>query len=193
MPEPRDLPLFRWGEELRRVRLARRSERRRAIAGLIAAAAVGALMVTLISPPGPLLVWNLSESSPPGLYQVISAGQVRPGEMVIARPPGWARRLAGRRGYLPVAVPLVKRVGAAAGDRVCAIGEALFVNGDLAARRRRQDGRGRMLPWWTGCRTLARGEVLLLMAGTGESFDGRYFGLTPAGDIVGRARLIWAL
>ena len=193
MPEPRDLPLFRWGEELRRIRLARRSERRRAIAGLIAATAVGALMVTLISPPRPLLVWNLSESSPPGIYQVTSAEQVRRGEMMIARLPGWARRLAGGRGYLPVAVPLVKRVGAAAGDRVCAIGEALFVNGHLAARRRRQDGLGRPLPWWTGCHTLGRGEVLLLMEAAPNSFDGRYFGLTRVGDIVGRARLIWAL
>jgi type IV secretory pathway protease TraF len=70
--------------------------------------------------------------------------------------------LAGERRYLPVNVPLVKQVAAAEGDRACAIGEALFVNGRFLALRRRLDGAGRPLPWWSGCIDLGHGDLLLL-------------------------------
>jgi type IV secretory pathway protease TraF len=111
---------------------------------------------------------------------------------VIAWPPGPARALGAERGYLPINVPLVKRVAAAQGDRVCAAGEALWVNGRLEALRRSADGSGRPLPWWTGCVDLQNGQFLLLMPGSAGSFDGRYFGLTERRDLVGTARLLWA-
>jgi len=110
--------------------------------------------------------------------------------MVIARPPRVAARLAAERGYLPEAVPLVKRVAAAEGDRVCAAGEAVFINERLETLRRSADGAGRLLPSWTGCESLVGGQVFLLGSGT-DSFDGRYFGVTERAEIVGRARLLW--
>ena len=61
--------------------------------------------------------------------------------MVIAWAPAEARRLGAERHYLPSNVPLVKRVAAVAGDRVCAAGEAVFVNGRLATLRRAQGRR----------------------------------------------------
>ena len=40
-----------------------------------------------------------------------------------------------------------------AGDRVCASGEVLSVNGRALVRRLRIDRAGRALPRWSGCRT----------------------------------------
>jgi conjugative transfer signal peptidase TraF len=152
---------------------------------------VAALITSVLREPRPLLVWNASASAPVGLYAVTRADRVRAGDMVIAWAPEPARSLAAERRYLPSNVPLVKRIAAGAGDRVCAIGEAIAVNGRHVAARRSIDGRGRTLPWWTGCRDLAKGEYFMLMNDPG-SFDGRYFGVTRAEDLVGGAVLLWA-
>ena len=192
MPEPRDIPLVRWGEALRRDRVARRRGRFRLFASAAATAAATAAVATMLWPPRPAFVWNASASAPIGLYLVSAAGDVRAGETVIAWPPAPARALAAERGYLPSNVPLVKRVAAARGDRVCAAGEAVFVNGRVEVLRRSVDGVGRPLPWWTGCFDLQEGQYLLLMPGSAASFDGRYFGLTERRELVGTARLLWA-
>lgn len=191
MPEHRELPLFRWGEELRRRRRARRVGRIKILAAAAGAAAATALVGTLLWPPRPLLLWNASASSPVGLYHVSPPGEAAPGDMVIAWPPDDARELGAARRYLPRNVPLVKRVAAAAGDRVCAVGEAIFVNGRLETLRRSHDPSGRPMPWWTGCEEIAGGDLFLLTPDVAEAFDGRYFGVTRRRQIVGRARLIW--
>jgi conjugative transfer signal peptidase TraF len=192
VPDARDLNLFQWGEEIRRRRLARRASRVRIFATAVVAIGITALAATLIWPPRPRLVWNASESSPPGLYLVAPPGDVAPDDMVIAWAPVEARRLGAERHYLPSNVPLVKRVAAVAGDRVCAAGEAVFVNGRLEALRRARDAAGRAMPWWTGCEELRHGDLFLLTPSVPDSFDGRYFGITRAPDVVGSARLIWA-
>jgi type IV secretory pathway protease TraF len=158
---------------------------------LACAAVPAAVLATLVRPPAPLLVWNASASSPPGLYLAGPAQGLRAGDMAIAWPPDAARRLGARRRYLPGNVPLVKRVAAAAGDRVCAAGSAVFVNGVQAALRRRADPSGRPLPAWSGCKRLGGGDLLLLSDAPG-AFDGRYFGITRTPDVLGSARLVWA-
>lgn len=192
MPDPRDIPLVRWGEQLRRDQIARRKGRFRLLWTAGAAVAATAALATLLWPPRPALVWNASASSPLGLYSVGPAEGARPGDMVIAWPPDAARELGARRHYLPRNVPLVKRVAAAAGDRVCAVGEAIFVNGRLQTLRRVADPSGRPMPWWSGCARLGAGELFLLTPAVPDAFDGRYFGVTARQQVVGRARLIWA-
>ena len=191
MAEPRELPLFQSADANCRLWLARRAGRRGRSAAAISTAVIAALIATLFWPPRPLLVWNASASSPIGLYLVRSARGARPGDMVIAWPPDQARALGAERHYLPRNVPLVKRVVAAAGDRVCAAGEAIFVNGRLEALRREADPSGRPLPWWNGCETIPEGDLFLLTPGVPNAFDGRYFGVTASDLIVGRASLIW--
>ena len=110
---------------------------------------------------------------------------------MIAWPPDAARELGAERRYLPRNVPLVKRIAAAQGDRVCAVGEAVYVNGRPAARRSLEDAGRRPMPWWMGCEELGSGELLLLAAQSPDSFDGRYFGITRPRHVVGRAKLIW--
>lgn len=155
------------------------------------AAIVTALLATLLWPPRPSLVWNASASSPTGLYAVQVLGRAAVGDMVIAWLPDEARRLGAARHYIPSNVPLVKRVAAIAGDEVCAVGEAIFINGRLEALRRSHDPSGRPMPWWTGCETLGQGELFLLTPGARTAFDGRYFGITSPAQVIGAARLIW--
>jgi conjugative transfer signal peptidase TraF len=159
--------------------------------GLAAGAAFVAL-APLALRPAPLLLWNASASSPIGLYRIGSAHGLDKGDMAVAWPPADARTLGAERHYLPRNVPLVKPVAAAAGDTVCASGAAVFVNGRQVAARRKADLSGRRLPWWNGCARLRGGEVLLLSSEVPDAFDGRYFGISPREDVVGRARLLWA-
>jgi conjugative transfer signal peptidase TraF len=160
--------------------------------GIGAAAAVCvALTATTIVAPLPRLVWNASASAPIGLYRVTPGARVRVGDMVIARLPVAMRLLAARRRYLPIGVPLVKRVFAITGARVCASGSFVSVNGHQIVRRRAADRVGRSLPAWSGCRTLGAGEIFLAMTRVNDSFDGRYFGPTAANDVIGKATPLW--
>jgi conjugative transfer signal peptidase TraF len=179
--------LATWGQSLRSARSRRRRFLRSAFAICGLAAALGA---TVMLRPVPLLVWNASASAPVGLYRV-ARHDIATGDMVVAWPPPSARDLAARRHYLPANVPLVKRVAAEPGDAVCARGQRIFVNGRRVAERRLRDGAGRPMPSWSGCVTLRRGAVLLLMADNSASFDGRYFGPTSRSDVLGRAELLW--
>jgi conjugative transfer signal peptidase TraF len=156
----------------------------------LSAGAIALVTVPVLVQPAPRIVWNASASAPIGLYWVSPGAKVRPGDMVVARLDSRVGRFAAKRQYLPPGVPLVKRVAAVAPSRVCALGARLTIDGRFAASRLASDGAGRPLAWWSGCRALRDGEVLL-MGDTQRSFDGRYFGPTPASDLIGRARLVW--
>ena len=140
--------------------------------------------------PTPRLVWNASASVSIGFYWRV-AGTPSRGDMVLARAPFWARRLAAERRYLPLNVPLLKRVAVVAGDVVGASGDAISIDGRVVAHRLAADRMDRPLPRWEGCETLGAGEFFLLMADVPDSFDGRYFGVTQRGDIIGRLVPLW--
>jgi conjugative transfer signal peptidase TraF len=141
--------------------------------------------------PIPRLVWNASASAPVGLYWIDPVATPASGDLVLARPPLPVRALAARRGYLPLGVPLVKRVAAVSGNEVCALGPHLFLDGEPFVDRRARDAAGRPMPWWNGCVGLAHGEMLLAMAAVPTSFDGRYFGPSEPRDILGKAHALW--
>ena len=168
----------------------RRVRRRRWWVAAIALAGALPCALTALWTPSAKLILNVSASSPRGLYLVAGHQPLRHGDWAIARPSPAVAALAAERRYLPYGVPLVKRVFAIAGDRICAVGDTVEVNGRRVAQRQQVDGRGRALPTWTGCHTLASGEVLLLGDGS-WSFDGRYFGITRGADVIGRAELWW--
>lgn len=180
-------PLLDWGDALRAAK-TRRTRLRRRIA--IIGAGIGTVLLTAVLPPAPRLVWNASASAPIGLYAVTAGSWPEPGDMTIARLPERYRRLAAERRYLPLNVPLVKRVAAYAGDEVCALGLDILVNGRWVAERRVADRRGRPMPMWHGCVSL-HGRQLFLLTDDPDSFDGRYFGVTEGSDVVGKTRLLW--
>jgi len=181
-------PLLEWGEQLRAAKYRRRIIGRRvAVTGI----GITLLGLTMAFPPTPRLVWNASASATIGLYAVTPGTAIDPGDMVIARVPERWRKLAAQRRYIPANVPLVKRVAAAAGDEVCALGREIFVNGQWLAERRVADASGRPMPAWSGCVRLRGRQLFLLMPQSPASFDGRYFGVTEGGLVVGKARLLW--
>ena len=155
--------------------------------GTLAIVALGAKP----SPGRALVIWNATASAPIGLYRATHAQMPSRGDLVLALPTPSLAAFAARRGYLPSGIPLVKRIAAIAGDAVCTRGQAMFVNGRFEAERLAADSQGRSLPTWSGCRTLRAGEVLLLMPEVPTSFDGRYFGPTPASQIVSILDPLW--
>lgn len=182
-------PLLDWGEQLRAGKHKRRILGRRiAVTGI----GIALLGLTIAFPPAPRLVWNASASAPIGLYAVTPGAPIDPGDRVIARVPDPWRMMAAQRRYIPANVPLVKRVAAAAGDEVCALGPEIFVNGKWVVERRVTDAQGRPMKWWSGCVRLRGRQLFLLMPDSRASFDGRYFGVTEGGLVIGKARLLWA-
>ena len=171
---------------------ARQDAPRRSQHLIIGVAAAGTVFLAgpLILKPKPLLVWNVSESAPSGLYRLYPGNLPALGQRVASALPRRMRKLAAARKYLPPNVPLVKRVAAAGGDSVCAKRDFVFVNARLVAVRKKVDPRGRVLPTWSGCVRLRHNDYFLLGEGR-WSFDGRYFGVTRASDIIGRAELLW--
>ncbi len=155
--------------------------------------AVGVLGIGALawSPPTPRLVWNVTASAPRGLYWVAPNQPAARGDLVLARLPDRVRTLAAERHYLPATVPALKRIAAAAGARICGVGDVVTVDGRVAARRLPADRQGRPLPAWQGCHVLLGNEVFLLMDGVPDSFDGRYFGAIETRRIIGRLVPLW--
>lgn len=157
---------------------------------LATAVAGCALLVSAIFAPRPCLIWNATASAPRGLYFLIDRRADR-GDMVLVSTPPLVRQLAAERGYVPANVPLVKWIAAARADVVCGANDRVSINGIFVAVRRARDGRNRALPWWSGCRALGSNDIFLLMPDAPESFDGRYFGVTPRAAVIGRLAPLW--
>jgi conjugative transfer signal peptidase TraF len=170
--------------------LRRRRRRQRPAVLALAGLGVAILSLTPTERAMPWLVWNASASAPVGLYRVTDAPAER-GSLVLVRPPPDVAALAAERTYLPPGMPLIKRVAAVAGDHVCAIGSAVVLHTVTVIRRLETDTDGRPLPHWSECRRLADTEVFLLMAGSTDSFDSRYFGPVPLASVMGRLVPLW--
>src|ERR1019366_9357618 len=61
--------------------------------------------------PAIQLVFNPTDSAPRGWYFITPAARFRVGDYVVAQIPRAAASLAAARGYLPMAVPLLKQLG----------------------------------------------------------------------------------
>jgi conjugative transfer signal peptidase TraF len=144
----------------------------------------------------PRMVYNASDSVPRGWYRIeptpnSSAGAysvLALGDLVLVRLPADVAALAAQRGYLPVSVPLLKRVAAAAPQCVCVREQVLRIDGVAMATLRSHDGAHRQLHAWRGCRRLVAQELLLLGDAGAASFDSRYFGPLDASAVIGIAR-----
>lgn len=162
--------------------------RRRALS-LAAGALVAGCLIELVANPRPLLVWNVTHSAPIGLYRRVFA-DVQNGAWVLVHAPRAAADLAASRGYLPRAVPMVKRIAASSGDHVCRIGQSVSINGQAAAHALLRDSFGRVLPVWQGCIDLKPDQIFLITSPP-TSFDSRYFGPVPVGNVIERIAPLW--
>ena len=161
--------------------------RRFLLAGVVAVAALSTLAV----PVSRYAVWNMTASVPTGLYAIRGKASLHVGERVAIDPPPEMRRLLATRGYLPTGVPLIKRIAAVSGQRVCRFGHGVTIDGEFAGAARARDRLGRPLPAWFGCRKLRSGELFVMNPAAPGSFDGRYFGPLKLGTVIGRATPVW--
>lgn len=167
----------------------------RLMLALCAVFGIAALAAPALHVPAARWVYNPSDSVPRGWYRIESAGTVADalhvGDIVLARLPTEMAALAAQRGYLPEHIPLLKRIGAMAPQRVCVAQRTVYVDDVPVALTREADGLGRGLPLWSHCRALRAGELFLLSATNPASFDSRYFGPIDAGAVLGRAQPMW--
>jgi conjugative transfer signal peptidase TraF len=138
--------------------------------------------------PTPLkLVWNASASTPIGIYAVEPADDLEVTDLVAVRAPEPLATFLADGDYLPRGVPLMKRVAALPGQRICRAGRTVSVDDIDMAEVLERDRLGRPLPVWQGCRRVAEGELFLMNWQMPDSLDGRYFGPLPASAVIGRA------
>ena len=149
------------------------------------ALSVALLVAAASGPKCPVLVWNRSPSVPIGLYLVL-ARSPHVGDYIVIRLSTTMQALAERRSYIGSNTPLLKRVAASEGDRVCRRRQAVLVSGQHVVFALGFDRAGKPLPVWQGCHKLQDGQVFVL--GTHpESFDSRYFGPINRDQIAGSA------
>lgn len=161
--------------------------------GYVKVTAIATLGVALaIATPTPTkLVWNVTPSVPVGLYSIAPSHRLEVTDLVAVLPPEPLAGFMVRRGYIGPDVPLLKRVMALPGQRVCRTGMAITVDNVPLGDARDRDRIGRELPIWQGCRRLVAGEVFLMNPDAADSLDGRYFGPLADTAVIGRATPVW--
>jgi conjugative transfer signal peptidase TraF len=148
------------------------------------------------------LIFVATDSSCPiGIYQVVHQPPAR-GELVEACLPEAIASYGMARGYLNSgdcpnrAEPVIKVIGALAGDRVDLSQEEIRVNGTALPQSstRMRDSRGRAV------RTLPRGsyettvdDVWLFGLQDARSWDSRYFGPVPVNAVLGAVEPVFTL
>lgn len=158
---------------------------------VLAGVAAVSTLATLTVPVSRYAVWNATASVPTGLYAIRSKASLHVGERVALEPPPELRRFLAARGYLPATVPLIKRIAAVRGQRVCRFAHGVTVDGTYVGAAHARDRLGRPLPIWSGCTTLRSGEIFVMNPAAPDSLDGRYFGVLRMADVIGRATPVW--
>jgi conjugative transfer signal peptidase TraF len=153
-------------------------------------AATGLLLSTL-GGATPHYIWNASKSVPTGLYRLQPVTTLTVTELVAVQPPDLLATFLDLNGYLPIGVPMLKRVLALPGQTVCRNGLSIAVDGTDVGEAHERDGGGRPLPGWHGCQIIADGDVFVMNWQSADSLDSRYFGPLPASAVIGRAVPVW--
>jgi len=81
--------------------------------------AIVAQAFSMATKPVPRLLWNTSASVPIGFYSVEPVNQLAVTNLVVAMPPSSLATFLAERGYVPLGVPLIKRILAFPGQTVC--------------------------------------------------------------------------
>jgi conjugative transfer signal peptidase TraF len=149
------------------------------------------LLLSTVGGTTPHYIWNASNSVPIGLYRLQPVAQLAVTELVAIQPPDLLAVFLDLNGYLPIGVPMLKRVLALPGQTVCRNGLSIAVDGIDVGQAQERDGRGRPLPAWHGCRVIADGDVFVMNWQSADSLDSRYFGPLPASAVIGRAEPVW--
>jgi len=149
------------------------------------------LLLSTIGGVSPRYIWNASDSVPVGLYRLQPVTTLTVTELVAVQPADPLAFFLDLNGYLPIGVPMLKRVLALPGQKVCRSGLTIAVDGVDLGQAKERDRRGRPLPVWHGCRLIADGDVFVMNWQSTDSLDSRYFGPIPASAVIGTAVPVW--
>jgi conjugative transfer signal peptidase TraF len=152
---------------------------------------IAALAWPSVHTPFARIIYNPSDSVPPGWYRIGPPESLHVGSIVLVQLPADAAALAAQRGYLPEYIPLLKRIGAMSPQQVCIEKCIVRIDGIPVAGVHATDGRNRPLSAWQQCRRLHEGELFLLSATNPASFDSRYFGPVAVSAVIGSAQPLW--
>ncbi len=155
-----------------------------AITTTAAASLLGVMSIVSVAPK---LIWNASASTPIGLYAIERDRSLEIADLVAVRAPGPLATFMIQRGYTAPDVPLMKRVAALPGQRICRSGKTITIDTVPMGDALERDRLGRPLPVWQGCRIVAPDELFFMNWEVNDSLDGRYFGPLPASTVIGRA------
>lgn len=167
--------------------------KKRLTLGVATLAVCGVLTASMAS-PAPLFLYPITSSLPAGLY--VRTGEAPSVGAIAAFPvPAAARRYKASIGETVRANFLfMKPIVAGPGDHVCLrIPNHLYLNGARIAEVAMEDGAGRSLPLWHGCRRLEPGELFTLSTHAGTSFDSRHYGPIKLSTVIGAYRPIGSL
>ncbi|MEH6688339.1 MAG: S26 family signal peptidase [Halopseudomonas sabulinigri] len=158
---------------------------------VLMAAGLAALVWAAFTPSKARVVYNASDSVPIGWYRITpldtDANAIPVDSIVLVDLPEHIATLADKRGYLPLDVPLLKRVGAVAPQNVCIEDGRVRIDGVTVAHVLLIDAQARPLPSWMQCRQLVESELFLLSTTNPGSFDSRYFGPIDRANVIGVA------
>lgn len=143
---------------------------------------------------------NVTPSIPLGLYIRTGRAPV-PGLVAEFCPSGMSATESERYRGFGVAcpdrsIPLLKPIVATFGDRVDFSPAGLSVNGRALANTapRQIDSKGRyMRPWPAGTYTVETGKIVVASTFHPLSYDSRYLGPIPVGDVRSTLRPLWVL
>jgi conjugative transfer signal peptidase TraF len=143
---------------------------------------------------------NISDSIPRGLYRIASSSNFK-NQYVIFCPDGRSTfKDANQRGYIASGHCssglgyLMKKVVAIAGDVISVTDKGVIVNSVLLpySKPLLNDGVGKPLHQWrTNNYQLKQDEILTMTDQDKWSFDGRYYGLIKARQIIGVLTPVW--
>ena len=149
------------------------------------------LLLSTVEGTTPHYMWNASNSVPIGLYRLQPVTKLTVTELVAVKPPDLLAAFLDLNGYLPLGVPMLKRVLALPGQTICRNGLTIVIDGIDVGQAQERDRRGRPLPVWQGCRVIAAGNVFVMNWQSADSLDSRYFGPLPTSAVIGRAVPVW--
>ena len=131
---------------------------------------------------------NFTQSEPVGLYRMERLDRdVKRGDMVVMSIPLQFRQYVYGRNWLPEGWPLLKHVGALAGDLFCARDALFTINGLPVGPVFPADRQGLTLPHLEGCGRVPEGYFIPVAVRIKNSFDGRYMGPVSLSEIRGVA------
>jgi conjugative transfer signal peptidase TraF len=167
---------------------------------IITMVAMGCLTVVAITASLVGIRINSTGSYPRGIYWMTNA-PITKGSLVIFCPADTAVfRQAKERGYIGAGFCpggtgyMIKKILAAANDRVEMTNIGVFVNGALLPNSKSMDTdlEGRPLsPVKADIKALDDRSVLLMSDYSPKSFDARYFGLMDRAQIISMVRPVW--